>query len=341
VITPCTCPANYLYCKGSDGKCWRHSGSTYFTDPCNSECTASAPACTCPDYPGAWKCATSTYDGKRCSATNQAGSYNGAYSNICGGSCDKSGAPPPPLPAPPPPQPSPPPSPPPPPPPSPSPPPPSQPPPFPPPPTPPPPPPMPPPRGCDPLLHGQTSFRLYFKDAAPRGDCEAQVISEECVDGVLAKSALSWSTGDAELDVSADLFSNPTCAPGREVGGEQPWMQRGELIERVFSSTNRVVAHPCRDTCGEVANETVAVTRRTCSPAATGDAAACSVKVDGGSWSVTLNEEAPLNFQGAALLDADSALHALSLSLVQPTGQAVGSAAIVTVSVAPGCSAIL
>jgi len=96
VITPCTCPADYPHCSGSNGKCWGHEASTFSTtSKCGTECTASAPACTCPDYPGDWKCATWT-DGNWCSGTNQDGSYDGTRSSTCGGSCDNSGAPPPP-----------------------------------------------------------------------------------------------------------------------------------------------------------------------------------------------------------------------------------------------------
>jgi len=151
--------------------------------------------------------------------------------------------------------------------------------------------------------------------------CEARVVREQCLDGQVHVSAVGSGAGQGD---ATDAELSLACVPGCNFAGEgAAWLRQGESEERVFSSTNLVVAHPCQATCGDVTQATQAVAQRTCAAATHAIAAACSVTVSGATWSVSLNKVAVSSVLGAVLLESyqhpeATVYHGLSLSRLQP-----------------------
>lgn len=117
----------------------------------------------------------------------------------------------------------------------------------------------------------------------------------------------------------------------------------------MFSSVDALVAHPCRDSCGEVDADVQVSVQRSCEAEAdpvANDAsdAGCSVTIAGGSqWTVVLHEQDAVQTQDVNLTLPPAmagAMHAFSLSMLLDSASSTPPAAS-SITVSPGCSAVL
>jgi hypothetical protein len=191
---------------------------------------------------------------------------------------------------------------------------------------------------------------LRFKEAAPRGECDAQAVSVVCIDGDLVYALAS---PPSSTSLTPSMYNHTACVSGCNTSATS-WLSRGETEERVFHSATVLITHPCRDSCGEVDDATQVAVQRTCE-AETGvhagnesdAAAACSVTISGGSggsqWSVVLHEQEAAQTQGVNLtlpFPRAGPVHALSLSMLRDsTTGAAPLPNISSVTLAPGCAA--
>lgn len=97
--------------------------------------------------------------------------------------------------------------------------------------------PPPPPPSCGLLVHGDTTHMLRFKEAAPRGACEAQAVSVQCTEGDPVY-ALTSAPSTTAAPSSQSLFDQAACVPGCSTSAIS-WLSQDETEEHVFSSAKR------------------------------------------------------------------------------------------------------
>ena len=148
-----------------------------------------------------------------------------------------------------------------------------------------PPPPSPkPPNDCPHMSHGATLRHLRYREPSPLGECEWQVVVEQCDNG-----ASDWRLPNG-APLAGSSFSASTCVPGCGTS------RSGEAEARSFYSEPRVYTEPCVATCAEADASMRALVPRLCTPAGANtdnDAEVCRVTIgsSGGNWSVVLRED--------------------------------------------------